>query len=754
MRNFLILSMCLLLAFQQAWAQQGDGGLPKSTLFSQVQALASVSFNEPSIANLRAEDSIVDAEKTGPWRFGFNNYTQLNLTNSGTWTNLPNGDQLWQLKIVCEAALTVNLTLENVQLPEGNELYVYNENKSFILGKFTENHLYEGQLGTELIPGNTAIVEYYVPASNVNLSKGLTIHTVTHGYRTAKEFQTKAFGSSGNCNMNVNCPDGSAWVNQRNSSIMLVSGSNGFCSGALINNVLQNKKPYVLTANHCYSNPATWIFRFNWQSLDCLDPITAPSFESLSGAVLRAKRTPSDFCLVEITGGLVNNTVPAICNPYFSGWDNTGAIPQNTTCIHHPSGDIKKISFDDQAPTISQGMNSSEANATWSVKWDRNTTTEGGSSGSPLFDENHRIIGQLWGGGASCNNLTATDFYGRFSKSWLPNASDSNNQLKYWLDPTNTGAQFLNGLDPVNPITINFDGQLSNPSGIKGINCTDTIYPSFSLSNIGATTITTLPIQYSFDGGAVQTYNWTGILPQWQSTVINLPFSILPNGNHSFTATIQSSLDLNASNNSVTGNFSTLNNGNIVTMNLNLDCYASETSWKLFASNGAILYSGNGYSNNNPIAVTKEFCLTSTCYTYRIYDKYGDGMSSCSAQNGGNGDLNLTFNDSVIGEILEANADFGDSLSIPFCLSGTVDIAELVENEINVYPNPTTNWLTVETKFPADKICITTITGDELRTIEPSNLKTTLSLEAYSAGVYFIVIHSKSRKITKQLIKK
>jgi hypothetical protein len=274
------------------------------------------------------------------------------------------------------------------------------------------------------------------------------------------------------------------------------------------------------------------------------------------------------------------------------------------------------------------------------------------------------------------------------------------------------------------------------------------------LSNIGATTITTLPIQFSFDGGAIQTYNWTGIVPQWQSTVINLPFSILPNGNHSFTATIQSGLDLNASNNSVTGNFSTLNNGNIVTMNLNLDCYASETSWKLLASNGAILYSGNGYSNNNPIAVTKEFCLTSTCYTFKIYDKYGDGMSSCSAQNGGNGDLNLTFNDTVIGEILEANADFGDSLSIPFCLSGTVNVGELVENEINVYPNPTSNWLTVETKFPADKICITTITGDELITIEPSNLKTTLSLEAYSAGVYFIVIHSKSGKITKQLIKK
>ena len=754
MRKFLTLSVCFILALQQGWAQQGEGGLPKSILFSEVQALASVSFNEPLIANLRAEDSIVDAEKTGPWRFGFNNTTNLTTDNSGTWTTLPNGDQLWQLKIICENALTVNLTLENVQLPPGNELYVYNEAKSFILGKFTENHLYEGQLGTELVPGNTAIVEYYVPASNVNLSKGLTIHTVTHGYRTAKEFQTKAFGSSGNCNMNVNCPDGSAWENQRNSAIMLVSGSNGFCSGALINNVLQNQKPYVLTANHCYSNPATWIFRFNWQSHDCLNPTTSPTFESLSGAVLRAKRTPSDFCLVEITGGLVNNTVPAVCNPYFSGWDNTGAIPQNTTCIHHPDGDIKKISFDDQSPSISQGMNSSEANSTWSIKWDRNTTTEGGSSGSPLFDENHRIIGQLWGGGASCNNLSATDFYGRFSNSWLPSGSDSTNQLKYWLDPTNTGAQFINGLDPMNPINANFDGQLSNPTGVKGINCTDTIYPSIRLSNIGATTLTALPIQYSFDGGGVQTYNWTGNLPQWQSTIINLPMATLSNGNHTFTAALQSSLDVNPANNSVTGNFSTLNNGNIVTLNLNLDCYASETSWKLLNSNNVVLYSGNGYSNNNPIAVTQDFCLTSTCYTFKIFDQYGDGMSGCSTQNGGNGDLNLTFNDTVIGEILEANADFGDSLAIPFCLSGSVNVGELVENELKLYPNPTSNWLTVETKFLADTICITSITGDDLLNFEPSTLKMSVSLEAYSAGVYFIVIHSKSGKITKQLIKK
>ena len=86
-----------------------------------------------------------------PWRFGHNNYTELNLDNCGTWKNLANGDQVWQLVLTCEQALTVNLTFTNTEIPE-NELYVYNPDKSFILGSFNQNHIYNGELGTELIP--------------------------------------------------------------------------------------------------------------------------------------------------------------------------------------------------------------------------------------------------------------------------------------------------------------------------------------------------------------------------------------------------------------------------------------------------------------------------------------------------------------------------------------------------------------------------------------------------------------------------
>ncbi len=247
-KQLLIISAILLGSI--SFAQQGDGGLPKGEKVSAgFKNLTAVTFAQPDIEALRAEDAVTDNTGTAPWRFGFNNYTNLDINNSGSWYDLPNGDRVWLLKVKCQEALTVNLTFDKTVIPEGNELYVYNEDKSFILGKFSAYHLYEGELGTELVPGNTAIIEYYVPAFNKENVGHVNLYRVTHGYRTAEEFQEKAFGSSGSCNMNVNCTDGAAWVNQRNSAVMLVSGGSGFCSGALINNTLNDGKPYVLTAN-------------------------------------------------------------------------------------------------------------------------------------------------------------------------------------------------------------------------------------------------------------------------------------------------------------------------------------------------------------------------------------------------------------------------------------------------------------------------------------------------------------------------
>ncbi|MGV3613041.1 MAG: T9SS type A sorting domain-containing protein [Fluviicola sp.] len=743
--NKKLLTCALLTLSLSLVAQQGDGGLPKSGKASQsLKQIPKKFFSEPDIAALRAEDEVTDKAGNAPWRFGFNNSTSLNMNNSGTWNTLPNGDRIWQLAITCQNALTVNLTLDNVTLPEGNELYVYNTDKSFILGKFTAYHLYEGTLGTELVPGNTAIVEYYIPAKNAAQTASLNINTVTHGYRTAGEFEAKAFGTSGNCNMNVNCTDGAPWVDQRNGALMLVSGSNGFCSGSLINNTLNDGKPYVLTANHCYSTPTSWIFRFNWQAAACTNPGSSPSFVSLSGAVLRARRTPSDFCLVEITGGLVNGTVPAAYNAFFSGWDNTGAIPTSAVSIHHPDGDIKKISFDDNPLVISQGMGSSEANSTWTVKWDRNTTTEGGSSGSPIFDQNHRIIGQLWGGGASCSNLNASDYYGRLANSWNPSGSNSTNHLKTWLDPNNSGATIVDGFNPSGP-TNALDAAMSNPQGVSGTICSGTITPQVTIVNSGTSILTSATINYGYDGSTALVYNWTGSLNQYQSSVVTLPTATLSGGNHTFKAIVSNpnaGTDQNDLNDTITSSFVTITNGNIVTLDLAMDCYGDEITWVLQNNAGTTtFYEGGPYnqtSGGSTAAAT--FCLSDGCYKFTISDDFGDGMVSNGCPNG-----HYTIEDqsnAVLAELTSANANFGNDHTDNFCVNGTNSLKEF-EASWKLYPNPTSEKLTIEIPSEGRKtIAITNATGQIIQSLESSENIIKIPADALAKGMYFIRLTS------------
>lgn len=754
-KQLLILSAILLGGI--SFAQQGDGGTPKGQKVSaNFKTMDSKTFAQPDIAALQAEDALVDGTGTAPWRFGFNNYTNLGLNNAGTWYDLPNGDKVWLLKLTCENALTVNLTFKETEITEGNELYVYNPDKSFILGKFSAYHTYEGVLGTELVPGNTAIVEYYVPQANADKIGNVTVGTVTHGYRTANEFMEKAFGSSGACNMNVNCTDGAAWTDQRNGAVMLVSGSSGFCSGSLINNTLNDGKPYVLTANHCYSDPTSWIFRFNWQSAACANG-SNPSFVSLSGAVLRSRRTPSDFCLVEITGGLVGGTVPASYSPYFSGWDNSGVIPTSTVSIHHPSGDIKKISFDDAAPGISQGMGSTEANSTWTVEWDRNTTTEGGSSGSPLFDQNHRIIGQLWGGGASCSNLSSPDYYGRVANSWNPAGSNSTNQLKFWLDPNNAGAQFIDGYDPSGAAAVAIDAGLNNPQGVSGTFCGSVVSPQITISNGGTTTLTSATITYGVNGDYSNSFPWTGSLAQYQTAVVTLPNMTLPAGNHTFNAQVASpngSTDENVNNNLITSALTIVVNGQTVTLSLDLDCYASETSWELLDATNAVLYSEAGYSDNSQGIITREFCLPYGCYSFKIMDSYGDGLTSCSAGNGGSGSFNITYNTDVVAELLEANANFGSTLTTPFCITDVSGLGEKdLANVISIYPNPANETVTVFANgLEVTKIEVLNIAGQVISTVTETAATTKLNVSQIASGVYLVKTYTTEGTATKQLI--
>ncbi len=271
-----------------------------------------------------------------------------------------------------------------------------------------------------------------------------SLFRVTHAYRDVYAY-AKSLGSSGSCNINVACPQSAGWENEIRSVCMLVVGGSGFCTGALVNNTSNDGTPYILTANHCSASNdfASWVFWFNWQSATCTNPTSSPTHNqtTTSGSVLKARNSGSDFCLVQM-----NATPPVSFNVYYAGWDNTGALSTSQVCIHHPSADIKKITFDNQSPTaVDWG---SPLAACWQIgSWDAGTT-EPGSSGSPLFNNNHKIIGQLFGGSASCSSLT-NDNFGRFAVSWNTGTT-ADTRLIDWLDKNNTGTSVLNGIDGSN----------------------------------------------------------------------------------------------------------------------------------------------------------------------------------------------------------------------------------------------------------------------------------------------------------------
>ena len=143
-----------------------------------------------------------------------------------------------------------------------------------------------------------------------------------------------------------------------------------------------------------------------------------------------------DFALLQIT-----SPIPDSYEPYYSGWDRSTSYPQQPVGIHHPDADIKKISFDDDQATHYNYYK-------WNVSWD-DGVTEPGSSGSPLFDSDHRIVGDLSTGCSNCDDQYCSDQYGKLYRSW-DYGSTPETRLRDWLDPLGLDVDFIDGLDPFN----------------------------------------------------------------------------------------------------------------------------------------------------------------------------------------------------------------------------------------------------------------------------------------------------------------
>ena len=385
--------------------------------------------------------------------------TQINFSDFTLAEILINNDKVYRLRINSTEALGMMVMFENFKLEQGAKLWIYNSDKSYFAGMYSEKDNYQSnkEFLTSHVLGNEIIVEYIEPA--MLKTPNFTIPKIYHYFRGLKSGSGNGFGQSASCMINANCAEGANKSAARDATCRIkVTGPNfsGFCSGTLVNNTAEDKTPYVLTANHCsakstLSDLINWEFDFLYQSATCFNPSVEPIPITFKGCTAPAYsgtdngENSSDFLLLKLKSNLNTSTYDFT----FLGWDRSGGPHIGNYCFHHPNGDIKKISTSlDSATLASYG--GTVANTHFSLKWTTTlggrSVTDEGSSGSALVNSSGLLIGTLTGGSALCTNLDGIDFYGRLFMHWDKYGTASDRRLSPWLDPVNTGATNVRGL--------------------------------------------------------------------------------------------------------------------------------------------------------------------------------------------------------------------------------------------------------------------------------------------------------------------
>lgn len=498
--------LALLLGPSVALAQVNQAGSPVG--------LASASSNpatiqiDPASSKASTASSPTTAQSAPnvqllPAQYGTRIPVQIDLRARGTRSGHPDGGSVWHLRVQADGAHALRFSYDRFRLPPGARLFVYDPAERVVRGAFTAaNHTPHGGFATALTPGSVAVLEYYEPPDAAFPGR-IRVQAVTHAQRTpyplnprakASTYQPKALA----CSINTACPEGDPWSREARATVLIDRGGSA-CSGVLLNNASEDFKPYVLTAHHCgapaVGDTLNWLVHFNYASPTCANPSESPPKQTMTGVVVRAAHSGwrEDFALLELV-----NPIPSSFRPYYAGWSIDAADSPDGMTPSYPGGAVRKMALETDPIT--------DLGARWLSTFDQGTV-EGGSSGAPLFDAEHRVIGHLRGAwsidlnacsGPGGDDNAATVVFPKLSHIW--DMGTDGQRMRDFLDPQSTGTMTLDGIDSTP----------SAPAATAWINELDTRTAEIRAEDDEEFIELAGPAGYLLDGHAVDVYTCSG----------------------------------------------------------------------------------------------------------------------------------------------------------------------------------------------------------------------------------------------------
>ena len=441
--KIILLLLFLCSSLSPAISQLSKGGLPYSSVdeakFDSIEVVSVLPQNNRALKSVYAP-APVSPSKNEALKFAHPLPLYNTIENSGSWTMVDDTTLVWRLAFQSKGAYSLSLLFDKFVMPPSGKLFVYNSDKSTILGAFTKlNNRDDSLFMTAPIAGDIICLEYTQSLSETVkpiLSISQLNHDFLNVFKSLGVKVTDSFGMAGDCNVDVTDDANYNSMPQVRSVCKLLIGGTELCSGTMLANTADETSVYVITAGHCIettANASTTLFYYNYESPHGESSIKGSLDFQTYGSTVVARATNTDFALVK----LATEKPASYFMPYLSGWNRSVSPPSPAYAIHHPSGDVKKISRTKSIleATTYEYLGMFLPNYHWRVEEWSSGTTESGSSGCGLFDNNGTLVGTLSGGSASCG-YSYDDYFVRFEKIWN-GTPEPNLQLQAWLDPSN-----------------------------------------------------------------------------------------------------------------------------------------------------------------------------------------------------------------------------------------------------------------------------------------------------------------------------